>query len=297
MSRQPLLRRLIHRVDKTVASWTSIDQWILLTGHGIDYHSLDWRSLTPLVPPVDRYWSDPFVLERDDCYYVFIEEKLYATGLGRITCLTLDRSGRLQSQQVVLERPYHLSYPFLFARAGELYMIPESAANRTVELYRCAHFPDRWEFVRNLLSDIYAVDATFLEHQGRAWLFANVKVPGGSSLNALHLYSCSDPLEDAWTPHPANPVVQDVGGSRPAGRIFLEDGRLIRPAQDSSRRYGYALKFQCITALTEREYGEVPEAAFTPAGGPYRATHTFNRAGELVIVDAVLRRRKSSPAP
>ncbi|MGE5072344.1 MAG: hypothetical protein ACM3MF_02870 [Anaerolineae bacterium] len=286
------MRRLIHRVDKTIASRTSIDQWILLTGRGLDYRSLDWRSLTPLVPPRDRYWSDPFVLERAGSYYVFIEEKLYATGLGRIACLTLDDAGGVQSQQVVLERPYHLSYPFVFERAGELYMIPESAAHRTVELYRCIHFPDRWELVRNLLSDLYAVDATLLEYQGKTWLFANVRVQGGSSLDALHLYSCSDLLAGEWTPHPRNPVVRNVSAARPAGRIFLDSGRLIRPAQDSSRRYGYALKFQRITTLDESDYGEVTEAAFTPAGSHYRATHTFNRAGDLVLLDAVLRRKK-----
>jgi len=292
MIRQSPLRRLLRKVDKTFASWFFIDQWIILAGRQLDYQALDWRSLTPLIPPKDRYWGDPFPWQHAGCRYVFIEEKIYGAGRGHIVCLALDERGVLLSQQVVLERPYHLSYPFLFEHGHELYMIPETAEHGTVELYRCTRFPDQWELVRNLLSDIYAVDATLLEHLGRYWLFANVKQPGGSSLNALHLYSCNDPLESDWQPHPRNPVIIDLASARPAGRIFLHDGRLIRPAQDNSRRYGGALKFQRIERLSATEYEEAPQRAFSAAGSQYRATHTFNQAGDLTVIDAVLRRRK-----
>jgi hypothetical protein len=292
MKRQSFLRRLIRKVDKTVASWFFIDQWIILAGTSLDYRALGWRSLNPLIPPRDRYWGDPFPWQNDGCRYVFIEEKLYAAGRGRIACLALGDHGQLLSQQVVLERPYHLSYPFLFEHDQALYMVPETAEQRTVELYRCTHLPDRWEFVRNLLNDVYAVDATLLQHAGMYWLFANVKEPGGSSLDSLHLYLSDDPLNGTWRAHPLNPVVNDLAGSRPAGRIFVDDGKLIRPAQDNSRRYGGALKFQRIETLTETDYAEATERLFTPAGSRYRAVHTFNQAGDLTVVDAVLRRRK-----
>jgi hypothetical protein len=292
MSRQSMLKRIARKLDKTIASWFFIDQWVILTGRRIGYGELDWRVLQPLVPSIDRYWGDPFVLQRDECYYVFIEEKLYASGLGRIACLTLDKDGNLLTQQSVLERPYHLSYPFIFEQGRELFMIPETANHRTIELYRCTHFPERWEFVRDLMTDIYAVDATLLEDEGKYWLFANVKAPGGSSLDSLNLYYATDLAAEQWTPHPRNPIVHDIRSARPAGRIFRRDGKIIRPSQDSSRRYGYALKFNRITTLSETDYGEALEASFTPRGSTYLATHTFNQAGELTVIDAVLRRRK-----
>ena len=283
--------RLIHKLDKTLFSRFYIDQWVIMTGN-VGYRALDWKLLQPLIPPIDRYWGDPFVLLRDGTYYVFIEEKLYATGLGRISCLSLDKAGRIASQQTVLERPYHLSYPFIFEHGSDLFMIPETAGHRTVELYRCTRFPDCWEFTRNLLTDIYAVDATLLEAAGKLWLFANVKDSGGSSLDSLHLYHAADLLADDWHPHPLNPIVKDIDSARPAGRIFMEGDSWIRPSQDSSRRYGYGLKFNRITLLNESEYAEVTERRFTPRGSRYLATHTFNRTGELTVTDAVLRRRK-----
>ena len=142
------------------------------------------------------------------------------------------------------------------------------------------------------MTDLYAVDATLLEHEGKTWLFANIKEPGGSSLDSLHLYHAPDLQAGQWTPHARNPIVKDIRSARPAGRIFIRDGKLIRPSQDSAQRYGYALKFNRITTLTETDYAEVTEGSFTPAGSKYLATHTFNQAGGLTVIDAVMRRRK-----
>ncbi|MFH1185048.1 MAG: hypothetical protein V1755_08430 [Chloroflexota bacterium] len=290
MMQPNLLQRLVRKLDKTLASLFFIDQWVILTGRGMDFTSLRWEAFTALVPDKDRYWGDPFVLQREGRSFVFIEQKLYATGRGHIACLELDADDKLVSQRVVLERDYHLSYPFVFEHGGTVFMVPESAASRRVELYRCVQFPGRWEFVKVLLDDTYAVDATLLEHGGKSWLFANVKEQGGSSLNALHLYWAESPLDGTWNPHPGNPVVRDIASARPAGRIFKQGGQLIRPSQDSTRRYGGALKFNRITRLDKDNYSEEPVSSFGPGGGRIRATHTFNQAGGLTVIDAVIRR-------
>jgi hypothetical protein len=292
MIRPPWHQRLVRKLDKTLASMFYIDQWVIMTAKGMPYDLLRWRDLTPLTPDRDRYWGDPFLIQRDERYYVFVEEKLYATGRGRIACLTLDPAGMLLTHQVVLEREYHLSYPFVFDYAGDLFMMPETAGNRTIELYRCTRFPDQWEPAAVLMRDVYAVDATLVEHEGRCWMFANVKDPGGSSLNALHLFWASSPLDQSWTAHPLNPVVLDIASSRPAGKLFRKDGELIRPSQDSSRRYGGALKFNRVLELGETAYREETIAEFAPRGGRIRATHTFNQAAGLTVIDAVIRRPK-----
>ena len=293
MTPSPLFRRAVRRLDKTLSSFFFIDQWVIMTARDAGFNSLQWSMFHPLIPDKDRYWGDPFVVAKDDRYYVFIEEKIYTTGLGRIACLTLDREGRLLSNQIVLERPYHLSYPFIFEQDGETFMVPETAGHRSIELYRCLQFPGRWEFVKTLMTDIYAVDATLFYFGDKVWLFANVKEQGGSSLDALHLYYApKGPLADQWTPHPCNPIVKDIRSARPAGRIFVQDGKLIRPSQDSSRRYGYSLKFNRIIKLDENEYAEEAQSTFKPAGGRMLATHTFNQAGGLTVVDAIIRRRK-----
>lgn len=292
MMRPPFLQRLSRKLDKTLAGLLFVDQWVIMVARGAQYDSLHWTDFQAIVPEKDRYWGDPFILQRGPDYHVFVEEKIYATGKGHIACLTLDRDGHLLSRQVVLERDCRLSYPFVFEQDGETFMIPETAERRTVELYRCVDFPARWEFVRTLLTGMYAVDATLLQHTGRYWLFANVREPTGSSLNALSLFSADSLFSEAWLPHPRNPIVQDIRSARPAGRIFTKEGNMIRPSQDSSRRYGYGLRFNRITRLTELDYEETLEARFEPAGGRALGTHTFNQAGELTVIDAIIRRRK-----
>ncbi len=283
--------RLLHRLEKQIASRFFLDQWIILIGRGLEFDSLQWAAFRPLVPPRDRYWADPFIIQKGARYYVFVEEKPYALGRGHIACLSLDGEGSLLEHRVVLERPYHLSYPFLFEYEQALYMLPESAAHRTLDVYRCTHFPDEWQFVKTLMSDVYAVDATLLAWDRKWWLFVNLKEAGGSSLDALHLFYADQPLAERWIPHPRNPIVRDVHSARPAGRILVTEAGLIRPSQDSARRYGYALRFNRITKLTATEYQERCLSTFAPRGGGMRAVHTFNQAGELTVIDAVLRRR------
>lgn len=286
--------RVIRKLNKTVSSWFFIDQWVVLAAHDLGLESLEWSQFSPIVPPPDRYWADPFVIERNDRHYVFIEEKIYQTGLGRIACLTLDSDGHLLNNQAVLERPYHLSYPFLFEHQGQLYMLPESAQHGTLEIYRCSRFPDQWEFVHNLMQDVYAVDATLLEYDGKWWLFVNMKQDeNSSSLDRLFLFWADSPLSQQWAPHPMNPVVDDIRTARPAGHIFMQNENLIRPSQDCEKRYGYALNFNRITKLSVTEYEEIPAARLAP---PTRdkilATHTYNTVGNMTVIDAVIRRRK-----
>ena len=73
--------------------------------------------------------------------------------------------------RVVIEKDYHLSYPFLFEWEGQCYMMPETAENRTIELYLAVEFPNRWTLDRVLMDGLYAVDATLVFHNGRYWMF------------------------------------------------------------------------------------------------------------------------------
>ena len=74
----------------------------------------------------------------------------------------------------MLERDYHLSYPFLFEWHGQLSMAPETKRNKTIELYRYVEFPLKWEFERVIIDDVQAVDATLHELDGMWWLFCNI---------------------------------------------------------------------------------------------------------------------------
>lgn len=264
--------------------------WALMAGRSMEGEPFDWGRLNPIVPPRGVYWADPFLLRRQDKTYLFFEEYVYKAQLGRISCALVDRDGNIGETRVVLERPYHLSYPFIFEHRGEFYMIPETAQNRAIEAYRCLRFPDQWEFHKTIMQDVQAVDTTLVEFSMRWWMFVNIADRGGSTWDELHLFYADDPLSDRWTPHPMNPIVSDVRSARPAGRIFRRDGGLVRPSQDSSLRYGYAVNLNSITKLTIHEYEEELIERIEPPDGNILAVHTYNRSDDLVVVDALLKK-------
>jgi hypothetical protein len=172
-------------------------------------------------------------------------------------------------------------------------MVPESAQNRTVELYRCVEFPLRWKLERVLLGDVRLVDATLHREGGRWWMFANA-APGTSRTfdDELHLFH-AERLDGEWRSHERNPVRSDARRARPAGRLYKRDGALYRPAQICVPRYGAGLSLNRVLELAPDAYAEreVLRVLPGPASG-ILGLHTLNRAGPLSVLDAFARRRR-----
>ena len=199
-----------------------LDQWILLYDLR-DGISRSLHRFKRIIPPPDRFWADPHIVYRDGRYYVFIEEFLYRTRKGVIAVLTIDELGNYNAPVTVLERPYHLSYPFIFEHGGDYYMIPETRSNRTIEVYRCVEFPRRWTLHKILMENVLAVDATLFRDRESWRLFVNLcEHPGApeSICDELFLFSATDPLSNKWAPHPGNPIVSDIRRARSAGGLF-----------------------------------------------------------------------------
>jgi hypothetical protein len=285
---------LVQRLWKRTLAHYFIEQWVILLAPGSYSNEIPrWETFKPILPPPDRDWADPFVWFQDGTYYLFIEEKLYATNIGRILCFKLDSKLNIVSKEVVLEKPYHLSYPFVYQHRDELYMVPESHQNNSIDLYKCSNFPLEWKFEKTLIPGIRSVDATLIENGGRWWLFTNIFEQGGSSRDTLHLYWADDLFADQWTAHPQNPIIKDIHTARPAGRFLVKNECLIRPSQGSFVRYGHYINFNQIVTLDETCYKEITINSFkTPTDGPFLATHTWNEKEGLIAIDAILRRRR-----
>ena len=252
-----------------------------------------WRY-KELVPPDDRFWADPFVVERGSDHYIFFEELIYTEDIGTIAYLTVDRDGNTTDPITILRKPYHLSYPFVFEHEGSYYMVPETAENRSVDLYVSTSFPDEWKFKMTLLEDLELVDATLLQHNGRWWIFGGQRGDGRLSISEeLHLYYSDNLFSDTWTAHPCNPVVSDVRCGRPAGAIFEEGGSLFRPAQDCSDGYGGRIEVRRIVELTTTHYREEPSTTLNPAWrADLQGLHTLNSESQFSVIDVLVRKSR-----
>ena len=252
-------------------------------------------DLTPefvaLPAPKDAFHADPFLFARDGETFLFVETYPWATRKGVIACVRLGADGLPDRFETVLEANHHLSYPQVFAHEGEVFMLPETASARRLELYRAVDFPGLWELVATLLEGLRIADATLLEHDGLLWLFASVAEFGGASQDELFAWHGPSP-RGPWTAHPANPLVSDVRAGRPAGRFVRRGGRLYRPAQDSAAGYGSGLVWCEVLELTPQTYREVVVARWTGRDfGPYTGVHTFSEAGGWEAIDLKSPRR------
>ena len=282
-----VLRKLRHRLQR--------EQWLLMYSFASrDGPDMEFSRFRRITPPLDRSWADPFVVCRRGRWYVFFEELVYREVRGVLACLELRADGGWTEPRRVLELPHHLSYPNVFEHEGEWYLVPESRGARRVDLFRATEFPWRWTKVRTLLEDIELVDATLYQHEGRWWMFGNARSHADVSLlDELHLYSTDDLLAGQWAPHPDNPVVLDATAARPAGHLWNEGGRLLRPSQDSSTRYGYGLKLNEVLTLSATEYREQNVRRYVPNWeSDLIGMHTINFAGGLTLIDVLRRHRR-----
>lgn len=293
-----LFKRFYKRIKSRLWKINSREQWLLLYSFIKPKEVLSFPSsfdLKELVPPKNKFWADPFVFRSNEKTVVFFEEYIYKNKKAHISLIELDRDGKISEPKIVLEKPYHLSYPFVFSVSKEIYMIPETSGNKTIQLYKSTSFPYKWEFEMNLMEDVHAVDTTILFYNNKFWLFTNIKEnKGASAWDELFLFYSDELLTKQWTPHPLNPIVSDVRSARPAGRIFENEGKLFRPSQDCSCTYGYAVNLNEIIVLNENDYCEKKYTGIYPDWNKkVTGVHTFSFSGNLAVIDAKYKTRRS----
>ncbi len=254
--------------------------------------SVDPAGFHVIEAPPEHFYADPFALRWNGQNCIFIEDYSYAKQKGCIAVLRMDETGRLDAAETVLERPYHLSYPFVFEHEGAVYMIPETLDANRIEIYRATQMPARWEFVAVLKDGVRAVDTTLWIEDGLFYFFTNIAGRGVTVNDDLFLFH-AETLLGEWRPHPYNPVCADVRRSRSAGKLFRRKGKLIRPGQDCSVRYGYACQLHEIEVLSPDDYRERPIARIEPDWYPgLMGTHTINSNENIEVIDGQTNRRK-----
>jgi hypothetical protein len=245
---------------------------------------LDLTGFTNIaLPPGVAAMADPFLWEAGGRDYLFFEELATGSLRGRLACVEVFENGSCSEMKIILDRPFHLSYPCILPCGGELFLLPESSEAKTVELYRFSRFPWEVELVSTLAENIPLVDTTPLFHEGRWYFFTSTLQP---FMEGLLFWA--DRLDGPWKLHPASPVSISVRNSRSAGNLFWKDGRLFRPLQDCSVRYGYAIQVNEVTRLTPNEFEEHKVAYIPPSWRPNLfGTHTWNENPKFQVIDGI----------
>jgi hypothetical protein len=278
-----LIKEFVRRIFFT-------DLWFLLFSLKQDISDTP-RKFIELRPSKEKFWADPHITRVNGTYYIFIEEFIKKKNKGHISVIELDELGNWKAPIKVLEKDYHLSYPFIFEWNDKYYMVPESRANKTIDLYECSEFPHKWIFKQCLIRNVSAVDTTLVYFSNKWWLFTALAENEAAAPNVeLFLFYTDDLFKGDWKAHSQNPIISDIKSARPAGSLFVKEGKLIRPSQDCSREYGYGFDLNEIEVLSETEYFERRTMSIRPNWDKrILATHTYANCGKLTVIDAFTR--------
>ena len=261
-------------IEKSYSTLTgTISPWTVGIYEGIT--PFDLRDPENIVNPVltredvsdvdALFIADPFLAIEDGKYAMFFEVLNKRTNQGDIGLAESIDGINWEYKKIIIDEPFHLSYPYIFRWNNDYYLIPESGEDLSIRLYKALSFPDKWEYIGNLLAGHNFLDPSIFRYRNKWWIFT------ASGSGVLNLYY-SDDLLKGWRPHPLNPIVKfDKNIARPAGRIFTYEDRLYRLAQDGIPRYGSRVFAFEITELSEDSYeeklaSEEPIVTFTGDG-------------------------------
>lgn len=186
---------------------------------------------------------------------------------------------------MVLEQPYHQSFPYIHRDGDRIYVLPEASASGC--LYRYEYDAESEELVnRQLVVEEPLLDSTFVELDGKWWLLCTKR--GEYSNRGLFVFE-SERFEGPYTPINGNsPVIVDWDNARPAGYVERIDGKVYRSTQVCTRSYGEYMKIFEVEAIDESGVNQKFVKEIHPKMSKYSESfHTLNGYGNITVVDGV----------
>ena len=236
----------------------------------------------------DRFFADPFILDSNEHeIYILVEEYPYFSKRGVISKLTVRREDyQLIDRKVILERPYHMSYPFIHRMENGIvdWIAPEASMSGALYRYSINQESSMLEN-QELLLDEPVLDATITCQNGKYWLFCTKRgVDSNKKLFIYHALTSRGP----WTPHDMNPVVEDSSTARPAGCMVHLHDSLYRIVQKNDMSYGEAINVMKVEELTVHSYRECFVKNIRCNSKKYsHGIHTINGYEGVCVVDGL----------
>ncbi len=199
-----------------------------------------------------KFVADPFLIKEDETYNLFFEVYNNDTKQGDLAVATSTNTWTWNYEKIILDEPFHLSYPYVFKADDGYYLIPESFEDNSIRLYKADDFPTKWSYIKTLVEGRDYVDNSIVYYNNQWWLFSSV-----TSNDMLYLHY-ADSLTGPWKEHPLSPIVSgDVHKARPSGRLLVYEGRLYRFTMDIDPPVGtHQVMAYEIVEITPTRYSE-----------------------------------------
>lgn len=216
----------------------SVASGIISEGESVTPQNIiSFESIDSLIPT--DFIADPFFLKKDSLFYLFVEHLVEEKGV--VSYLTSPDFQEWSFDGIIINEPFHMSYPQVFEWEGEYYMIPETTRSDRILLYEATSFPTQWSVADTLIEETVK-DPTFLYQDGYFYLF-------GMDTKYVHRVFVSSDLKKGWKEHPQSPI--GIGNKkRSAGSVIYKDGKKYLPVQGTRHGYGSEVYVREIKKVT-----------------------------------------------
>jgi len=233
--------------------------------------------------PKNKFIADPFGIFYNDELHIIYEDFLFHERIGKTAALQFENN-QFKDNGIVIDEPFHMSYPFVFEQEGAVYCIPETYQANQVRLYKALEFPKKWKLEKVLIDNYAGIDNTLFFHDGLWWMFSTDKNDGVHYNLKLHF---ADNVFGNWQPHPKNPVKTDIRCARPAGNIFVHNGEIFRPSMDYSEKVEGRIVINKILKLSKTDFKEEKFCIVNPYTDTFFSDkiHTLSQVGQFTIID------------
>lgn len=241
----------------------------------------DYSNLFVPISKNKKYWfADPMLFEFQGITYLFCEAFDRKSQKGELGYFTIHEDGVSDYKSVIVEN-YHLSYPCVFSYKSDVYMIPESGENNSVDLYKAVNFPDVWEKKCTLINGINIADPTVFFHNDSPYMI------GYHNNNELTVYKLSD---DLMSVDLINTKKYETNTGRPAGYVIYCKDKLFRPSQDCRHEYGKNIIFHSMDISNEKyienDTFELDLSRILLKGEQHvDRVHTYNLSDKYEVID------------
>ena len=219
--------------------------------------NLEYRKSIFIENEEGTFNADPFVIEKNNKSYCFVECFNYSEKKAKINVYELSEKGYV-FVGTALEESFHLSFPYIFEFNNEIYMVPESSKNRDIRLYKCQNFPLDWRLQEVLIDNIDAADSMIFQKDNKWWLMTNEDPLRLNNHNyQMNLYYSENLLNGEWISHKNNPIIMDSNKARNAGLVF-DGSDVFRVSQAFGfyKKYGENFSLNKIEMLDTNNYLE-----------------------------------------
>ena len=190
------------------------------------------------MPYSNTYWyADPILVSYEGESYLFMESFDMRTNLGSIAYAKFDEGGKLSEPQIIIQEPYHMSFPMVFSWNDQLYMIPETCANHSLNLYRCDGKIDQWSLVKSFPVEEELVDTVAVAcNENYVELVTSAQHETLKRTNKWQKFRIYRDGEDFCLEADEQFNKREIYSyaDRTAGSLITEDGRKILPTQEST---------------------------------------------------------------